>query len=343
MSTCIIRWFLSLSTLLFVLKLGSSASSTIPSPAFGAGTEWFGSDNEEMRSSHLKSMVLAALSEGYTHIDCAQVYHSYKSVGRALHQFLEHSGNTREDVFITDKLWNTHHTTSGVREALDQSLHDLNTSYIDLLLIHYPVAWTIESDLNDMSSIELFMVSLEETWLAMEALVDEGLVRHIGVSNFNVQQLLNLFSIARIKPIANQIECHPHLVQHALWQTCKDHDVDVLCYGPLVPLRAKEIQGDEFSAAAVANSISRQRTDITPGQVLLRYIVQQGFIPVTTTSNLTRMIDNHAIFDLDLSVEEMSAFGDSSMTFYRHFNPKGWKGVQDEPFFNQPDVLHSEI
>ena len=141
--------------------------------------------------------VKASIAAGCRHIDCAPVYRNEKEVGAALFE----SGVLRSNIFLTSKLWNDRRRPADVREALDRSLADLRTDYLDLYLIHWPVVWSKDSVMKPDRS-----ASLREAWQTMEALVDEGKIRNIGVSNFKESEIEELLTYARIKPAVNQIE-----------------------------------------------------------------------------------------------------------------------------------------
>jgi len=351
------RWKLSWSIIftVFQIFLLSIAKSNFPSPAFGVGTQWFNTDDDTERSSKLASIVYSALDKGYRHIDCAQIYNTYKSVSQGLHRFLkDHPEVSRKDIFITDKIWNTHHSKEDVFKAVKRSLEILNTPYIDMLLMHYPISWTIESDMKDVSTIELKDVPIEDTWNAMQELVSQGLVHKIGVSNFNAEQLTKILSIRGdvLRPAINQIECHPHLPQLELIEFSYLHDIETSCYGPLVPLRTEKKLDSTHNAVKVAEDLSKRISTkdhkITPAQILLKYVAQQRLHVVTTTSKPERLVENLAAFSdktKNLTEEEMSLFKFPKSP-YRHFNPTGWEGIKDKLLFNDDhsdSLLHSEL
>mmetsp|Transcript_30425 Transcript_30425/g.96009 ORF Transcript_30425/g.96009 Transcript_30425/m.96009 type:complete len:306 (-) Transcript_30425:247-1164(-) len=168
-------------------------------PLIGLGT-W------ESAPGEVGSAVTAALDAGCTHIDCAAAYRNEKEVGEALAA----SGRPRKSLFLTSKLWNDRRRPQDVRDALSTTLSRLGTDYLDLYLVHWPVVWARDSVMKPDEG-----ASLRECWQTLEALVDEGKVRNIGVSNMKQSELEELLSFARIRPSVNQIELHPRLPQAA--------------------------------------------------------------------------------------------------------------------------------
>jgi aldehyde reductase len=189
---------------------------------FGLGT-W------QSEKGTVASAVRNAIQLGYRLIDCAAVYKNQEEIGHVFEEcFKEEAHFKREDFFIVSKLWNTCHSKDNVKQACKKTLHDLKLSYLDLYLIHFPIAFEYGGlDLDpiipkdDKGNIKLARVSIAETWKAMEELVDEGLVKSIGISNFSILQTQELLCSARIVPAVNQIELHPYYTREALIKFCK--------------------------------------------------------------------------------------------------------------------------
>lgn len=188
-------------------------------PTVGLGT-W------KSKPGEVASAVKTAIQAGYRHIDCAAVYGNEKEVGEALKSCIGSAVN-REDLFITSKLWNTKHNPSDVRPALMQTLSDLGLDYLDLYLIHWPIALKDGDEPFPKDADGKLIYAYHDpydTWQAMETLVNDGLVRAIGLSNFNSKQVDDIISKSQIKPAVLQVECHPYLNQAQLIKHCKERD-----------------------------------------------------------------------------------------------------------------------
>ena len=235
-------------------------------PAVGFGT-WQAAPHE------VEKAVEIALQAGYKHIDCAAIYRNETEVG----QGIKNSGVDRKDIFITSKLWNSKHDPKDVEAALDKSLKDLGVEYVDLYLMHWPVAFASGDrwfPLDNDGVFKLSKVHFNETWKAMEALLKTGKTRAIGVSNFNIRRLKDLLSIAEVVPAVNQVEAHPYLQQPDLLQFCNEKGILIEAYSPLgnnVTGEPKTV--DDAEVHAVGKSL-----DMDPGQVLVSWGVQRGTI-----------------------------------------------------------------
>src|SRR5690554_312917 len=197
-------------------------------PIIGLGT-WKSKQKEAYEA------VLEAIKAGYRHIDCAPIYKNEKEIGEALAKAFEAGWVKREELWITSKLWNDCHEEEHVIPALKQTLEDLQLDYLDLYLVHWPVA--VKKGVDYASKREDFLTPdeapLSSTWSAMEESVDMGLTRHIGVSNFNISKLKEILETARIRPEMNQVELHPFLQQNKLVDFCKENDIHLTAYAPL--------------------------------------------------------------------------------------------------------------
>ncbi|XP_070820753.1 aldo-keto reductase family 1 member A1-A [Chaetodon trifascialis] len=272
-------------------------------PVVGLGT-W------KSASGQVKQAVLAALDCGYRHIDCAAAYSNEQEVGEALALRVGPGKALRRDeVFVTSKLWNTKHEPEDVEDACRTSLAHLGLSYLDLYLMHWPMAFQRGKELMPRradGSICYSDTHYRDTWTAMESLVDKGLVKAIGLSNFNARQIDDIISMARHKPVVNQVECHPYLSQADLLTHCRSVAVCVTAYSPLgsgdrpwaSPDEPSLLQDPRLGAIA-------KRYQKTPAQVILRWHVQRGVVCIPKSVTPSRIQQNLQVFDFHLSEEDM--------------------------------------
>ena len=246
-----------------------------------------------------------ALKVGFRHFDCAERYRNEREVGEALQAEFATGAITREDVFITTKIWNTNHRPERVEAAFAASCERLGISYVDLYLIHTPFAFQPGDnfDPRDQNGKIIYDdgVTLLETWSAMESLVDQGKCRAIGLSDLNLEKLVPLYDAARIKPAVVQVESHPYLPQTELLEFCRQKGIVLLAFAPL----GHGIRPGPLEDPAVL-AIARQ-TSLTPAQVLLAWAIQRGTAVLTTAKNPERIRENYNISELpEAAVEEIS-------------------------------------
>jgi 2,5-diketo-D-gluconate reductase A len=231
----------------------------------------------EIPESETADAVTVALEAGYRHIDTAAVYGNERGVGDAL----KASAIPREENFVTTKVWNADHGADATRAALERSLSTLGLEYLDLYLIHWPVA------VRDR---------YVETWSAMRSLQDEGAIRAIGVSNFEPEHLARLHEETGVVPTVNQIELHPRLQQAQLRGYHARHGIATDAWAPL----AKGGVLDDRAILGLAERVGR-----TPAQVVLRWHVQLGNIAVPKSVTPSRIRQNLDVFDFELSEEDL--------------------------------------
>lgn len=277
-----------------------------------------------------------ALKAGYRHLDCACDYGNEKEVGAGIAAAISGGVCTREEIFVTSKLWCTYHRGENVKPACERTLSDLGLAYVDLYLIHFPISlkfvpfeeryppeWFFDPKAENPKAI-LDPVPVSETWAAMESLVDAGMVKAIGVSNFNAQLLVDLMSYAKIKPAVNQIEIHPYNTQDNLVRLCKDMGVVVTGFSPLGAGSYVEIGGatvnDSVLNVASVKEIA-QKYGKSPAQVVLRWAVQRGNTVVPKSANADRIKQNISLFDFELTEDEMASV--SGLNKNRRFNDPG--------------------
>lgn len=240
-------------------------------PQIGLGV-WQAGAGAETRDA-----VLAALRLGYRHIDTARLYGNEADVGEAVRA----SGIPRNEIFVTTKLWNDDHGFDSALRAFDKSFSKLGLEYVDLYLIHWPVAG-----------------KRLDSWRALERIAKEGRARSIGVSNFLVPHLEELLGVANVVPAANQIELHPFLQQRDTRALCVKHGIVVQAYSPLT--RGRRL--DHAVLRKVAERVGR-----TPAQVVLRWGIQHGHAILPKSVHEARIRENAALFDFTLDDGAMSA------------------------------------
>nr|CAH7752799.1 unnamed protein product [Callosobruchus chinensis] len=272
-------------------------------PAFGLGT-W------KSKPGEVEQAVKDAIDLGYRHIDCAYVYGNEKEVGAALKAKLNDGTVKREDLWVTSKLWNAFHRPDLVEKALKESLKNLQLDYLDLYLIHWPVAYKEEGELfpRDANGKIIFSdVDYVDTWKALEECVRKGLTKSIGLSNFNSKQIERVLSIATIKPVMDQVECHPYLNQKKLIEFCRSKNIAVTGYSPLgSPDRpwAKPEDPQLLDDPKLKQLADKYKK--TPAQILLRYQVERGVITIPKSVTKSRLQQNIDIFDFSLSKEDVA-------------------------------------
>ncbi|ANB61249.1 aldo/keto reductase [Anoxybacteroides amylolyticum] len=222
--------------------------------------------------------VKTAIEIGYRHIDTASFYQNEEGVGRAVRE----SGVPREELFITTKVWNSDQGYDTTLKAFEESLKKLDLAYIDLYLVHWPVKG-----------------KYKETYKALEKLYKDGLVRAIGVSNFQIHHLQDLMATCEIKPMVNQVEYHPRLTQKALHAFCKENGIQLEAWSPLM-------RGGELLNEPVLVEIGKKYGK-TPAQVILRWDLQHEVVTIPKSVTPQRIKENADIFDFELTAEEMEA------------------------------------
>ena len=239
-------------------------------PQLGLGVWQSGNDEEVVNAIHW------ALEAGYRHIDTASIYKNEEGVGRALRS----ASVAREDVWLTTKIWNDDIRKERTAEALEEALERLQTSYVDLLLLHWPVE------------------NSHTAWKALERAQAQGKAKSIGLSNFLAHDLDAIMKIAEVTPSVNQIEYHPHLIQEDAIRKCDELNIAITAWSPLM-------QG-QFTGIPLFGEIGRKYGK-TPAQVVLRWCLQNDVIVIPKSTNQGRIEENGDLFDFELSEEDMQA------------------------------------
>jgi len=221
--------------------------------------------------------VKAALDIGYTSIDTAAAYKNERGVGKSIRE----SGIPREDIFLTTKVWNEDQRKKRTLAAFEESLKRLETEYVDLYLVHWPVKGCYQ-----------------ETWNEMEKIYESGRAKAIGVSNFMIHHLENILAESQIVPTVNQVEFHPYLIQPDLLRFCQNHQIQLEAWSPLVK--------GEIVKEPVAQKLAEEYNK-TPAQIVLRWDLQHEVVTIPKSTHSNRIAENAQIYDFELSQEDMKA------------------------------------
>lgn len=237
-------------------------------PALGLGTY-------KLVGRQAYDPVRAALACGYRHIDTASFYENEEFVGKAVHD----SGVPREEVFITSKVWNTEQGYQETLEAFERSIGKMGTDYLDLYLVHWPVTG-----------------KRLDTYRALEKLYQEGKVRAIGVSNFTIRHLQELYAACQVMPAVNQVEMSPFLYQKDLLDHCQVRDVLVTAFSPFARGQVLE----DSTLQSIGGKYGK-----SPAQIILRWCLQKGMAVIPRSSNPDRIGQNSQVFDFSLEREDL--------------------------------------
>ncbi|KAM7237209.1 hypothetical protein CapIbe_011453 [Capra ibex] len=296
----------------------------IPALGFGTGAP------PEVPKSEAVEVTKFAIEAGFRHIDSAHAYQNEEQVGQAIRSKIADGTVKREDIFYTSKVWSTSLRPELVQPALEKSLKDLQLDYVDLYIIHQPVALMPGEAIfpTDENGKPIFdSVDLCRTWEALEKCKDAGLTKSIGVSNFNHKQLEKILNKPglKYKPVCNQVECHPYLNQSKLLEFCKSHDIVLVAYGALGAQRTLQWVNPNLPFLLedpVLSAIAKKHKQ-TPALVALRYQIQRGVVVLAKSYNRKRIKENIQVFDFELTPEEMKAIEglNSNIRYYdlQHF------------------------
>lgn len=246
-----------------------------------------------------------ALGTGYRLIDTAMIYKNEEGVGKAIKE----SDISREEIFVTTKLWNTDQGYDNALKAIDVSLTKLGLSYVDLYLIHWPTA---SGDLEGGISIN----KREETWKAMEEIYKSGKAKAIGVSNYTITHLEEMKKYAKILPAVNQVEFHPFLYQEELLNYCKESNITLEAHSPFAEHKLSENEKVNNIAKKYGKSNS---------QILLRWSIQHGVIPIPKSVHKERIHENIQVFDFEISDEDVRILDALNINLHVRSDPTNLK------------------
>lgn len=285
-------------------------------PALGLGT-W------KAQGQELVIALLEAIKMGYRHIDTATIYDNEIEVGQAIAMAVEMGLCTREDLFITSKLWNDRHESHEVLPALEASLERLKIDYLDLYLIHWPIAFKSGVVLPESASdyLPLSEAPLLDTWLAMHEAKKTGLTRAVGVSNFTPNHL-SLIEASNIKPAVNQVEMHPLLSQEKLRAYCQDKGIALTAYAPLGSTdRAEGMKSSDEPNLFGVPGIDKMAAQYgcSPAQILISYHISRGDSVIPKAVQTQHLADNLKAAEITLSASDIKALSELNKD-YRFIN-----------------------
>jgi len=290
-------------------------------PAIGLGT-WKSREGDAYRA------VKEALRVGYRHIDGAWIYQNEAEVGQGIREAIQEGIVPREEIFLTSKLWNSFHAPEDVEKGCRETLDSLGLDYLDLYLMHWPVA--IRSDKLMPEGQEDFWplpeMPLSKTFEAMLKLRDKGWVKSVGVSNFSISKLEQLIAESGVVPAANQVELHPYNPQPELLDYCQQQNIHLTAYSPLGSLDRPESMKQKDEPTLLENPVVRDTAaaeGITPAQLLIAWAVDRGTSVIPKSTNPDRIAENLAIASHNLSPSARAAL-DGIDIRYRYVNPQGW-------------------
>jgi len=260
----------------------------------------------------VRDAVECAIDCGYRHIDCAWAYMNEDEIGEAIENKINQGRIKREELFVTSKLWSSFHEAKTVRGALMETLQNLKLKYLDLYLIHYPVGYNFHEGkpfpyLDDKNeTIDSNEIDYMEPWKELEQLQKEGLIRSIGVSNFNIEQVDRVLRESEVKPSVVQIEIHPYFTQEPLVEYCQKNGIVVTAYSPFSSPDSPWLKEDYVSV--LQNSTIKtigEKLKRTTAQVILRYLIQRNLVVIPKSATPSRIKSNYDVFDFELDQGDM--------------------------------------
>ena len=290
-------------------------------PALGLGT-WKSAKGE------VYEVVRKAIEIGYRHFDCASFYGNESEIGNAISDAIKNGDVTREDLWITSKLWNNRHKKDDIQPAFEITLKDLTLDYVDLYLIHWPVVLQNQASYAQQSSdlISLSEIPLTQTWQGLIDLKEKGLTKHIGVSNFSIKKVNQITEESGIVPEVLQIELHPFLQQQKILNFTQEKGIFLTGYCPLgsadrPAVRILDNEPKLFQQQVILD-IAKDK-DISPAQVILAWAVNRGTSVIPKSVNPERLKQNLESADIELSTQEMIKMNNLDL-HYRYIKGDFW-------------------
>ncbi|WP_026677907.1 aldo/keto reductase [Fictibacillus gelatini] len=246
----------------------------------GVKMPWFGIGVFKVEEGpELVNAVKTAIKHGYRSVDTAAIYENEEGVGKGIQEGLKEAGISREELFVTSKVWNADLGYESTIAAYETSLKKLGLEYLDLYLIHWPVEG-----------------KYKDAWRALETLYKEGRVKAIGVSNFQIHHLEDVMKDAEIKPMINQVEYHPRLTQKELQAFCQDNGIQLEAWSPLM-------QGQLLDNEVLQEIANKHNKSVA--QIILRWDLQNGVVTIPKSTKEHRIVENANVFNFELTKEEM--------------------------------------
>lgn len=256
----------------------------------GIKMPWFGLGVFKVEEGpELVHAVKTAIKHGYRSVDTAAIYGNEEGVGQGIREGITEAGISREDLFVTSKVWNADLGYESTIAAYEESLNKLGLEYLDLYLIHWPVEG-----------------KYKDAWRALETLYKEGRVKAIGVSNFQIHHLEDLMKDAEIKPMVNQVEYHPRLTQKELQSFCQEHGIQLEAWSPLM-------QGQLLDNQVLKDIANKY--DKSVAQIILRWDLQNGVVTIPKSTKEHRIVENAMVFDFELTKEDMERIHDLNQNY----------------------------
>lgn len=306
-------------------------------PALGFGTY----KPEEVPENKPLEAINLAIEAGFRHIDTAYVYQTEKDVGQAIQSKIAAGLVKRDDIFVTTKLWCTFLRPELVQSSLEKSLKNLQLDYVDLYIIHYPISMKPGEDLfpvDEHGKTLLDTVDICATWEVMEKCKDAGLVKSIGVSNFNSRQLEKILNKPglKYKPVCNQVECHLYLNQSKLLNYCMSKDIVLVAYcalGSQRPKRWVDPNSPVLLNDPVLCEVAKKHKR-SPAQISLRYHLQRGIVVLAQSYKENEIKENLQVFEFELPSEDMKILDGMNRNLRYAPDPFG-EGHPEHPFSDE--------